>query len=198
MTTIGLIRHGLTDWNVERKAQGQTDVQLNEVGQRQAEVLATRFQKGEWDLIVTSPLSRAADTANAVARHTGLSVIKDARLQERGFGEIEGTTELERVKKYGENWRELDLGREGTEAVTQRSVACVEEFCQAYEGKRILFVSHGATLNMLIKGLLDNPHFDERFENTAFSIFERTEGEWECQLLNCTKHLDHQKELEAK
>ncbi|SET98973.1 Broad specificity phosphatase PhoE [Salinibacillus kushneri] len=197
MTTIGLIRHGLTDWNIEQKAQGQTDIPLNEIGRKQAEVLATRFQEREWDVIVTSPLSRAADTAKAVAKKIGAGVIEDHRLQERGFGEVEGTTEMERIHRFGENWRELDLGREAIEAVTRRSVECVEEFCYSYEGKRILFVSHGATLNMLIKGLLEDPHFDERFDNTAFSVFEKIGNQWDCQLLNCTKHLHNQKEQEV-
>ncbi|MRG85693.1 histidine phosphatase family protein [Salinibacillus xinjiangensis] len=192
MTRIGLIRHGLTDWNKERKAQGQTDIPLNETGKEQAQLLAKRFVEGEWDLVVSSHLTRAYDTADAVAKKLNLPIITDERLQERSFGKMEGTTEAERIRLWGESWRDLDLGVETDEVVQQRSIECVEEFCNLHHVERILFVSHGATLNQLIKGLLRDPSFDQGFGNTAVSLFDKNEDYWNCTVLNCTKHLEDQ------
>jgi 2,3-bisphosphoglycerate-dependent phosphoglycerate mutase len=189
MKRIGLIRHGVTDWNNERRAQGQTDVPLNKDGHEQAEKLAERLNGETWDLVVTSPLSRAFDTANAVAKKLEIPLITDDRLKEMSFGEVEGTTERERVAKWGSSWKQLDLGGEPDEVVRERSLECVEEFSEIHQNKNILFVSHGATLRQLVMGLLKEPSFNKGFGNTSLSLFEKRENKWTCSLLNCSQHI---------
>lgn len=190
---IGLVRHGFTNWNMEWRAQGRTDVPLNETGLEQARAVAERLSTEEWDLVVSSDLSRAYETAKAIAEKLDIPLMKDARLQEMSFGEIEGTTEKDRIEKWGEEWKQLDLGFESKEEAMKRSLACVEEFCRSYPDKNILFVSHGATLNQLMRGLLMDPEFDQGLNNTSVSVFVKESDQWECTLLNCAKHLEEQK-----
>ncbi|MEQ6390756.1 histidine phosphatase family protein [Bacillaceae bacterium S4-13-58] len=189
---IGLVRHGITDWNMEWRAQGRTDVPLNETGIEQAQAVAKRLSTEKWELVVSSDLSRAYETGKTISDMLGIPLIKDTRLQEMGFGKIEGTTEKERVERWGEEWRQLDLGFEPKEEAMSRSLACVEEFCEKHSDKNILFVSHGATLNQLIRGLLRDPEFDQGLNNTSVSVFEKNTIEWRCALLNCAKHLEEQ------
>ncbi len=187
---IGLIRHGMTDWNVERRAQGQTDIPLNHVGKDQAIALANRLTGENWDLIISSHLSRAYATAKAIADKLNIPLYKDERLQERGFGLLEGTTEAERVEKWGTSWKDIDFGEESTTDVRKRSLSAIEEACLQYPNKRILFVSHGATLKQLFITLLKDETFDKGFHNTSLSIFEKQDNNWECTLLNCSVHLE--------
>jgi 2,3-bisphosphoglycerate-dependent phosphoglycerate mutase len=118
-----------------------------------------------------------------------IPIITDERLQEKGFGMLEGTTEKERIQTWGENWRKLELGAESNENFQKRSFACVKEAFHRFPNKSILFVSQGATINQLLKKLLNDPSFDLRFTNTSLTILERREEKWECTLLNCSKHL---------
>jgi broad specificity phosphatase PhoE len=112
MTEIGLIRHGITDWNQLEKMQGTSDIPLNDEGRDQARKLASRLHQDEkWDMIITSDLSRAKETGEIIGKKLDLPVsFVDKRIQEINLGEIEGTTEAERITRWGANWRELDLG----------------------------------------------------------------------------------------
>ena len=87
---IYAIRHGETDWNKLNKAQGQTDIELNKTGINQAIVARDSIQKLNIDLIISSPLKRAAKTAELVSDGK-LEIIFDDRLKERYFGKLEGT-----------------------------------------------------------------------------------------------------------
>ncbi|MCT2534245.1 histidine phosphatase family protein [Aquibacillus koreensis] len=190
MTIIGFVRHGVTDWNLQRRAQGQTDIPLNDEGKAQAQRLAARLVREEWDLVVSSDLSRAFDTAKVVAEKLDIPLYQDTRLREISFGKLEGLTKEARDEKWGPNWRGLDLGIEPHTSVQERSYACVKEYSSRFPDQNVLFVSHGATLNQIIKILLKNDSFDQGFGNTAVSTFIVEENDnWSCTLLNCTKHL---------
>src|SRR5579862_9961834 len=82
MTTLLLVRHGETDWNAERRWQGHADVPLNARGRDQSETLAEQLGGEDIDAIYSSDLSRARDTALAVARRLHLSVVVDPDLRE--------------------------------------------------------------------------------------------------------------------
>ena len=92
MTTLLLARHGETDWNRELRIQGSSDIELNELGRRQARFLAQELTDVDLDAIYSSDLSRAHATAAAVAATHGLSVKLDPWLRERSFGSWEGLT----------------------------------------------------------------------------------------------------------
>ncbi|MEO4055637.1 histidine phosphatase family protein [Solibacillus sp. CAU 1738] len=190
MTIIGFIRHGVTAWNKEGRAQGSTDVPLDEEGINMAKRVATRIANEEWDIIYTSPLIRAKTTAEIIAsKQPNLQLIIDKRLGEIGGGIIEGTTEEERVAKWGTDWRSLELGFEKPEAIIARSEAFIDEVKQAYPGKRVLVVSHGGLISRIVHHLLPNNNYSPDIGNTALTIIELTEQEALCHLYNCIEHL---------
>src|SRR5690625_726702 len=89
-TRLILVRHGQTAYNREARLQGQIDIPLNVTGRRQAAVLAATVAENPPDMIISSPLSRAYDTARIVGEASGLDVHIDEAFLERGFGEWEG------------------------------------------------------------------------------------------------------------
>lgn len=191
MTTIGLIRHGITEWNLLGKSQGISDIPLNSLGKQQAVALANRLVlEDKWDVIVTSDLSRAIETGKIIATALNLSTnIVDSRIQEINCGHLEGTTEEERVKKWGNNWRELDLGMEQFGDVSQRGYECLTELANTYRGKRVLVVSHGALIGLTLQKLLPEQFPKTHLDNTSITILHSKKSVWTCSLYNCTKHL---------
>ncbi|MEU6077739.1 histidine phosphatase family protein [Micromonospora sp. NPDC047074] len=100
MTRLIVWRHGNTDWNATNRIQGQTDVPLNDLGREQARAAAPLLAALRPDAIVASDLSRAADTAAALAALTGLPVRTDARLRERHFGSWQGLARTEAAARH--------------------------------------------------------------------------------------------------
>ena len=192
MATIGLIRHGLTEWNSLGKAQGISDIPLNEIGRKQAEEMGERLsQEEKWDMIMTSDLSRAVETAQIIGSKIDLPVSQmDKRIREIDCGQIEGTTEEERVKQWGNKWSNLELGMEKFEDVTNRGRDFLEELVSTYIDKRILVISHGALIGLTLKGLLPQKFQKTYIDNTSITILYYTEGKWDCILYNCTIHLE--------
>lgn len=189
MIRIGIIRHGSTDWNKEGRAQGYSDIPLNKDGLSEAGKLAERLCEEEWDIIYSSNLSRARQTAEVIGNKIGNSKIHlEPRLREVGGGQIEGTTAEERIEKWGSKWRELDLGIENADKVIDRGLSLMNEITQKNGGQRVLIVSHGSSIKHLLKELLPNLN-DESLENCSLTIIQRSSDEWELKLHNCTRHL---------
>jgi 2,3-bisphosphoglycerate-dependent phosphoglycerate mutase len=192
---IGLIRHGQTEWNALGRIQGQTDIPLSEEGRRQAEALANRLvhEEQKWDAVISSSLQRAHETARIIANALALPLLApDERLNERYFGEVEGTTVEERLGRWGENWRQADAGQESDAAVRARGMSFIQEWRTGRPETRLLVVSHGSFLAQLLQemcGQLDDGHL----VNMSFSILayeERTGGGiWKPLLHNCSLHL---------
>jgi 2,3-bisphosphoglycerate-dependent phosphoglycerate mutase len=189
MKKIGFIRHGTTEWNMAGRMQGQKDTPLAEIGKLQTNYLGERLQKETWDGIIASDLIRAQVTAELLASLTNIPLLGvDARIRERSFGELEGTTLQERILKWGEHWRELDLGMETHDQVLMRWQSFSKEMENKYAGKRILVVSHGG----FIEPVLGNTYgrfIKGHLLNTSLTVIEREGMKWCCKLLNCTKHL---------
>jgi len=189
LTTFGFIRHGTTDWNLEGRLQGQNNIPLNEAGRFQARLLGERLRDERWDLIVSSDLLRASETAGIIATITGAGPVRlEARLRERTHGRLDGTTLEERLACWGEGWKQLEHGVESNVALFARGSACLEELESEYAGKRILIVSHGAFIAVLIEGLLTFMP-EGSLRNTSISVLEKAESGWTCPLFNCTSHL---------
>lgn len=188
MTTFGFIRHGQTAWNKEGRVQGSSNIPLNEEGIESAEKLANRLAEEQWDMIFTSPMNRAKHTAELIAsRMPGVTVEEDERVRERSSGLIEGTTEQERVQKWGLRWREQDMQFESADSVIARGLDFVQEQTRMNSGKRILVVSHGSFIKRMIAVLLEDEQYAVTIENTSLTVIE-VENKT-CTLLNCTAHL---------
>ncbi|WKA52321.1 histidine phosphatase family protein [Planococcus liqunii] len=191
MTTIGFVRHGITDWNIQRIAQGSSDIPLNETGREQARAIAGRLAQEEpWDVIISSDLIRARETAETIAAELEMPIDEiDPRIRELSGGLIEGTTEADRIERWGLDWREQDLQREPLSAGIKRSTEAIQEAMEKYPGQRILMVSHGGLIGLVLKNLLPDRFEKIVLNNTSITILENVESKWQCTLYNCTKHL---------
>lgn len=148
LTTFALVRHGQTDWNAQRRLQGSTDIPLNDVGRGQARDAVAALSGHEWDAIVSSPLSRAAETANLIAAGLGLSVARRVpELAERSFGPAEGLQagpELDALRIPGGGFR----GAESEDEAASRGLASLEALAEEFRGGRVLVVAHGTLLRV--------------------------------------------------
>lgn len=188
---IGLIRHGLTDWNAVGKIQGQSDIPLNDEGRRQAEMLGDRLlqEPYRWDYCITSSLSRAAETGKIVAAKLGVPLLEpDDRIRERAYGQVEGMTAEARETKWGKDWKLLSLGQESDEALQVRGLAFLEDITARFPGKNVLIISHGGFLAQLYTALYKDK-YSERLGNLSLTILEKKEQEWNPLLYNCTRHI---------
>lgn len=189
MIEIGIVRHGSTAWNKEGRAQGNSDIPLDNDGLAEAGKLAERLSGENWDFIYSSNLLRASQTAEVIGNRIGSdSIHLEPRLREVGGGQIEGTTNKERIEKWGTNWGELDLGIERPDKVIERGLAFIDEIVQKHEDKRVLIVSHGSFIKHLLKELV--PHIEESsLRNCSLTKLQKSAEKWELELHNCTRHL---------
>ncbi|AZS14929.1 histidine phosphatase family protein [Paenibacillus lutimineralis] len=189
MTRICFVRHGITEWNKERRAQGQSDIPLNDSGKIQAQLLAARMKEEGWDHIFSSDLSRAKETAEIVAAAIGLPVYTDQRLREMHKGETEGTTLRERIARWGEEWESLELGIEADPSISSRGTSFISDVVASYPGRNILVVSHGALITLTVKSLVPEQDTNQHLHNTSVTILENSGIGWRCELFNCALHL---------
>ena len=183
-----LWRHGQTVWNAERRFQGQSDIPLDETGQAQAERAARLLAALHPDLIVSSDLSRAAGTAAALGRLTGLEVALDKDLRERSGGSWEGLTDTEIRTRYPvehASWTPPD--GEPSAVVAERVAGALHRAAEAVSGPEMptglaVVASHGAALRLGMSRLLGMP--EELFgvlgplSNCSWSVLGRRNGRW--------------------
>ena len=154
---IYLVRHGETDWNRAGRLQGHTDIPLNENGRMQigqvAEVLADICS--DIELILSSPLSRAYESAEIVADRLSYrkeDIIVEPLLIERCFGIGEGLTIAEREKYPGDNYPEMEV----FEDLLSRAKSAFEKIVNSFNKvENILVVAHGALLYAMITAITD-------------------------------------------
>lgn len=160
-----LWRHGRTAWNAERRFQGQTDVPLDEVGRRQAAHAADLLARLSPGRIVSSDLSRARETAEALAASTGLPVHTDAGLRETYAGEWQGLTRSELEERYSDDLARWSAGADvrpgGGETrleVAERMVSAIgRSLAQAAPGETLVVATHGGAARAAIGSLLELP-----------------------------------------
>ncbi len=178
-TKVALLRHGQTDWNIDFRLQGTTDIPLNDHGRAQAKAVGQLIRASDWDLILTSPLSRAIETSQIVSDSTGIRAVRvEALLLERAFGEAEGMTYEEWKSKFS-NYAELP-GGESLEQLAVRSWQLLDFLAAEFSGKRVLAVTHGSLIRKIIKLVSDGeyPREHERLGNASISTITHSAGAW--------------------
>lgn len=148
---IFLIRHGETDWNVQKRLQGCEDIELNATGINQANRCGEVFKQISVDAIMSSPLKRASKTSEIIASYVGLEkVIIDQNLIERDFGKISGMTPDERDEfiKTGQ-----DAEIENWDSMSKRVIDALLSYSENSSYQNIIAVSHGAAINAVLSVL---------------------------------------------
>lgn len=177
-TVVGLLRHGQTDWNIDLRLQGVTDVPLNETGVKQAESAATRLHSSDWDFIASSPLSRAKHTADIVANHLQISEVAiEPLLLERSFGEVEGMIYHDWKIQFPDG---VAPGGETEEQLHARTLELLAQLLQTYRGTRVLTISHGALIRKIVNILSfgEFPLDQQRISNASLSIIVHENDSW--------------------
>ena len=155
ITRVLVIRHGETAWNRESRIQGHIDIPLNDQGRWQAARLGRALADEPLAAIYSSDLQRAHDTALAVAEVRGVPVVTTEALRERHFGEMEGLTHDEILRRWpveGRRWRERDPsfgpnGGETLQAFYDRVVGTLAGLARRHPGGCIAVVAHGGVLD---------------------------------------------------
>jgi len=199
MVEIILARHGETAWNVEEVFRGRLDIELNETGIKQAELLAERLSELKIEAVYSSPLKRALNTAEAIARRQGLEVRVSPGLIDGDFGQWQGLSLSEVREQYAELYEQwVDSpqlvkipGGEGLDEVRARALKVVDEVI-AKHGGRVVLVSHRVVNKVLICALLglDNSHFwNIRQDVGATTTFSHQDGRFVLVRHNDTSYL---------
>ena len=163
-TVTLLLRHGQTPMSAQKRYAGRSDVPLTDLGVQQAVAAAKRLASAGLDVIVTSPLRRAVQTADEVAAATGVPVVTDAGFRETDFGAWEGLT----FSEVRERWpAELNRwladpaaappGGESLAEVSERVTAALHRVLAARERQTVLIVSHVTPIKMLVATALLAP-----------------------------------------
>ena len=154
MTVVVLVRHGATEWNETKRAQGQADIPLSPRGRAQAAAIGNEL--ADWDLsaVYSSDLARAWDTARAIATPHGLEVTTDPGFREVDQGEWTGLTTTEIKARWPEMWgpaRHYTArpGGESPAEVRARALAALRRVAEAHPDGMVVVVSHGGTIRWL-------------------------------------------------
>lgn len=157
---ILIVRHGKTDWNIQKKLQGRVDIELNEIGKVQARETAQLLENENIDLIISSPLKRAIQTAEIINESRNIPVIIDERIAERNFGVYEGrdVTTFDFNEFWSFKYPKDFEGAETLDDFFERVYTFLDELKEKYKDKRILLVTHGGVsipVNCYFNGIPD-------------------------------------------
>lgn len=199
-TRLLLVRHGETEWNVQRRIQGFQDSPLTPTGVAQAKALALRLEGESIDAVYASDLGRVRATTEIIVDKTGHAPQYGAALRERGFGVFEGKTMAECEAERPGQWA-LYRGRDpeavppGGESVNQfrsRIMARLEDIAAAATGKKVLVVAHGGVCGVLLRHVMGLPPGGKRtwsLYNAALNRFLYHQGRWQLDVWGDIGHL---------
>jgi broad specificity phosphatase PhoE len=200
MTQIILVRHGRTPWNKDKIFRGTYDIPHDEVGQEEARLAGEWLKAETIHAAYCSPLSRARDTAEAVARHHGLEVKDLPGLIDLNYGDWQGMPLAEVKVKYADLYRQWEAAPhtvrfpngETLDEVRERALAAVDEVVKRHPGQVVLLAAHRVVNKVLIAAFigLDNSHFWRIGQDTtAVNRFQWTGSTWNILAINDNCHL---------
>lgn len=168
------MRHGQTDWNLQGRMQGTSDIPLNDTGRAQAREAARLLADERWTTIVSSTLARAAVTADIIAEQLELEVVeRSASLIERHYGEAEGLTKDEATERFDTIWP----GTEAFPHLEQRALEAIDDLATRHAVPGLVIVTHGTFIRAFcdaVTGLRTRTP-----ENAESVRLEGEPGSWE-------------------
>jgi broad specificity phosphatase PhoE len=170
------MRHGQTNWNINKVLQGQTNIDLNETGINQAKAKIEEIKNLDINLIFCSPLNRATQTAKIVSNGK-IPIIYNNSLIERSFGDFEGKKSSEYSNEYYNYNANLKTNNvEPIQDLCNRVYSFLDEIPHTYKNKKILLVTHGATaraINSYFNGLSKDGYVEKiSIDNCTLKEFE--------------------------
>ncbi len=171
---LGLFRHGQTDWNIDLRLQGTADIPMNQTGIDQVTRAAGIIAQDSWDLILSSPLGRAKQSAEIIANQLGIPKIETHDLLlERAFGIGEGML----YEEWNSRYSHLDEipGAESTNLMIERSQLLLDFVEANFSGKRVMAVSHGALIRFVLHVITSGeiPPKGERLDNASLHVVRK-------------------------
>lgn len=185
VTTICIIRHGETDWNSSGRLQGSEDIELNNLGREQAIQIAGYFQDEPWDVVVSSPLKRAFETAEIIATSLSIPTVHVVdELKERSYGSGSGLLPEERRRRFPYGIPD----QEEFEHLRQRAMIGLSKIASDFKGKRIIVVSHGGLTNSILYTLSNGAFgsFITRLKNGCINKIIVQNSNWSVEFYNKT------------
>lgn len=200
MTTIYLVRHGETAWNAEARIQGHLDVELNETGIKQAEMVAEHLKNLKFDAIYSSDLKRALDTAKIITKYHETPILVTEALRETYLGDWQGMTisEIEGSESellamwYADSVKNRPPGGENLEDLMKRVTGFLEGIIDTYPDGKLLIVAHGGSIRAIICNALGatiHSFGRIRQDNASISIVTYKGSKSHLILSNDTGHL---------
>jgi broad specificity phosphatase PhoE len=197
---VVIIRHGRTEWNRVERFRGRADIDLDELGKKQAEATAERIAGWDISAIYSSSLRRTMTTAHILSDHLHLTSLPLPGIIDIDFGAWQGLTPEEAVIRDSDlyvRWRKAPHtvtfpGGESLDQVKARAAAALDKILGFSEDKTIVLVSHKVVCQVLILHLisLDNSHFWQIGQDvSAVNLFQVRDGMPSAMLLNDTCHL---------
>ena len=165
MTEFLLVRHGETAWNRELRFQGQRDIPLNDMGWEQARRVAVRLGGEAADVLLSSDLLRARETAQPTGDAKALALVLEPDLREQSFGLVEGLTAHEIRAQHPEvlaHWARFDADYqiphgESVRQFSARVLGAMQRLAQQHVGQRLIVVTHGGVLDMIYRSAKGMP-----------------------------------------
>lgn len=177
MTLLYLVRHGETDWNLQRRIQGSTDIPLNETGRLQARRTGSLLARRSWDAIISSPLVRAVETATIIADELGLGAPEIVNaIVERAYGEAEGLDDRELARRFPGNTPVA--GRESRQDVRARVMPALAAIAENRPGQHLILTTHGGVIRTVLETVApaSEVHRGVRITNGSIHSFRYYDG----------------------
>ncbi|MFO1386304.1 MAG: histidine phosphatase family protein [Chitinivorax sp.] len=191
ITRFCFVRHGETDWNVQRRLQGHIDTPLNQTGQAQAEATAKGLNGHVFDAIYSSDLIRTLQTARYAAQLLDLPIHLRSDLRERHYGAFQGLTYSEAERNFPGDYARFKAREAAYEILDdgesllqhrQRVQICLENIAAKHAGESVLIVTHGGVLDIIYRlatGLDMSAPRDFGIPNAALNWINFRQGEWQ-------------------